>query len=84
MLTLVRVSAPVLCTSINSRSCSDKDKLIDDKYAVPQSESWFNACEILKNAFRWKSLGDLDESEDTAMEDPERYADYPCPSCLPY
>jgi hypothetical protein len=48
---------------------------ITDKYAAPLSGYFLRACKVLKNAFRGKNLGDVDDSEWVVMEDPERCVD---------
>jgi len=56
--------------------------MINKKYSVQLSEACFNVCEALDAAIRGKIAEDLNESVRTALEDSERYFNYPRPCLL--
>jgi len=51
--------------------------MINDKDFVQLSESCSNVCEVLDAAIQGKKAEDLNQSVRAALEDSERYFDYP-------
>lgn len=58
--------------------------MIDSKYSVQLSEYLFNVCEVVKTAIQGKNADDPNESVKKALENLERYIDYPWPCLLSY
>jgi len=56
--------------------------MINDKDFVQLSESCSNVCEVLDAAIQGKKAEDLNQSVRAALEDSERYFDYPWPCRL--
>ena len=81
ILALVWVSAVSPCVHC-CLTIIQQDKMINDKDFVQLSESCPNVYEVLDAAIQGKKADDLDESVRAALEDSERYFDYPWPCRL--